>query len=51
MYLYINKRTFDFEKRILKILRTKLESILLIQKRVNSLSKRLRLVILARVTA
>ena len=51
MYMYINRKTFNFEKSILKILRTNMEFLLLIQETVHSLSKRLILVVLAYTTA
>ena len=47
MYVYINGRTFNFDKRVLKISCTNVEFISLIQKSVNSLSKRLSLVTLS----
>ena len=51
MYISIHRRTFDFNKRILKKLRTNAEFYLFIQKIVNSMSKMLRLVVLSYSTS
>ena len=52
MKIFIRKKsTFGLDKIILKISRTNVEFILLIQKIFNSLSKRLRLVVLAYAAA
>ena len=50
MYLYINRRNFDVDKRILKTPHTDVEFLLLIQRTVNSLSKWFTLVIIEYAT-